>query len=73
MLSGRSLHWSTLKTVYSRSVGQQINRQWFAKVLLCEGERNLDAIGFCIELQHRGMLRLTAGAAMMDDKHPRGE
>src|SRR6266850_1113513 len=53
-------------------VGQQLNRQRFAKVLLCEGQRNLNAIGFGIELQHCGMLRLTAGATMMHDKHPRG-
>jgi hypothetical protein len=32
----------------------------------------LNAIGFGIELQHCGVLRLTASAAMMDDKHPRG-
>src|SRR5258706_15914818 len=65
-------HSTELSRAESGSVGQQLDRQRFAKVLLCESQRNLNAIGFGIELQHCGMLRLTASAAMMNDKHPRG-
>ncbi len=60
-------HSTKLPRAQSGGVGQLLNRQRFAKVLLCEGQRNLNAIGFGVELQHCGMLLLAASAAMMDD------
>ena len=45
-----------LSRAQSGGVGQEFYHQRFAQVLLCEGQRNLNAIGFGIELQHCGML-----------------
>jgi hypothetical protein len=62
-------HPGKLPRAEPRRLRELLHRQRLSKVVPGKGERVLDAVGFRVELQHRRVLRLSAGPSMMNDHH----
>ena len=65
----RAKHPGKLPRAEPRRVCELLHRERLSKVVPGKGERVLDAVGFRVELEHRRVLRLSAGASMMNDHH----
>ena len=65
----RAKHPGELPRAEPRRVSELLHRQRLSKVLSGKGERVLDAVGFRVEFEHRRVLRLSAGASMMNEHH----
>ena len=65
----RAEHAGKLPRAEPRRLRELFNGQGLSKVLSGKGERVLDAVGFRVEPKHRRVLRLSAGASMMNDHH----